>query len=185
MIRVTLFSDKPIILEGLRRMLTNSVVIAVVSESESLTDMHQQIASYQPDVVVMDAVLVMLDATLADIVRIIQSIPQPPKVLIVDLDVQIDFMVSSSQPCVFGYLLYYDAPSLLGEAIQAIANGERWASPKAKERLAQAALKQSDATNDTVTVGTDLTYREREVLLLLVEGKRDKEIGKASCRERV
>jgi len=81
-----------------------------------------------------------------------------------------DLVQRAIQAGAIGYLLKDVHPDRLAQAIRDAHDGRSTVDPTAAQALLRAAQQQPSP-------GQDLTKREREVLALLVQGKRNKEIG--------
>ena len=173
-LRVLLADDHIVMRSGLRALLDRQSNLEVVGESENGRETVELAASLNPDVIVMDVgmpVLNGIEATKA-------IVHQHPATGVVILSMHADesYVMRALKAGARGYLLKDSAATDLMSAIQAISQGKSFFSPKVSRILAEdyvRVLKQKGA-EDSYDL---LTSREREILQLLAEGKANKEVA--------
>jgi len=175
-LRVLLADDHTVMRTGLRVLLERQPNLEVVGETENGRDTIQATASLQPDVVVMDVGMPVLNG-----IEATKSIvTENPGVAVVILSMHADesYVMRALKAGARGYLLKDSAPADLLGAIQAVTQNKSFFSPKVSRILAEdyvRVLKQKGAV-DSYDL---LTSREREILQLLAEGKANKEVAAA------
>ena len=167
-IRVLLADDHWVVREGLRMYLGRDPAFEIVGEAEDGAQAVQLAVDLEPDVVLMDLLMPVLDGVSA-----IQAIRrQSTGVEIVALTSVLDDaqVVGAVRAGAIGYLVK-DARGLeLKEAIRAAAAGRVHLSPQAAARLL------SEVRTPEMP-STALTQRETEVLRLVSLGLANKEIA--------
>jgi NarL family two-component system response regulator LiaR len=140
----------------------------LVGEADSGESAVQLCVKLQPDVVLMDMVLQSMDGAAAT--RLIRK--QCPSTQVIALtSFKDEILVKSAlQAGAISYLLKGVSASELAQAIRAAHAGRPTISAEATKALIQAASQE-------VMVGPDLTEREHEVLLLMVEGLNNTQIA--------
>jgi two-component system, NarL family, response regulator NreC len=175
-LRILLADDHTVMRTGLRVLLERQPNLEVVGETENGRDTIQATASLQPDVVVMDVGMPVLNG-----IEATKSIlADNPGVAVVILSMHADesYVMRALKAGARGYLLKDSAPADLLGAIQAVTQNKSFFSPKVSRILAEdyvRVLKQKGAV-DSYDL---LTSREREILQLLAEGKANKEVAVA------
>jgi two-component system response regulator NreC len=175
-LRILLADDHIVMRTGLRALLERQPNLEVVGESENGRETVVLAASLRPDVVVMDVGMPVLNG-----IEATQTIvTQCPTIAVVILSMHADesYVMRALKAGARGYLLKDSAAEDLIGAIQAMAQGKSFFSPKVSRILAEdyvRVLKQK-GTSDTYDL---LTSREREILQLLAEGKSNKEVATA------
>ena len=167
-IRVVIVDDHLMVRRGLATFLKVSQNLELVGEADSGESAIQLCAKLQPDVVLMDMVMQNMDGAAAT--RLIRK--QCPSTQIIALtSFKDEILVKSAlQAGAISYLLKGVSASELAQAIRAAYAGRPTISAEATEALIQAA-------SQNVELGPDLTEREHEVLLLMVEGLNNTQIA--------
>lgn len=167
-IRVVIVDDHLMVRRGLATFLKVSKNLELVGEADSGESAIELCAELKPDVVLMDMVMQSMDGAAAT--RLIRK--QSPATQVIALtSFKDDILVKSAlQAGAISYLLKGVSASELAQAIQAAHAGRPTISAEATEALIQAA-------SQDVVPGHDLTEREREVILLMVEGLSNTQIA--------
>jgi two-component system, NarL family, response regulator NreC len=173
-LRILLADDHIVMRTGLRALLERQPNLEVVGESENGRETVALAASLQPDVVVMDVGMPVLNG-----IEATQTIvTQCPTIAVVILSMHADesYVMRALKAGARGYLLKDSGAADLISAIQAVSQNKSFFSPKVSRILAEdyiRVLKQKGAV-DSYDL---LTSREREILQLLAEGKANKEVA--------
>jgi NarL family two-component system response regulator LiaR len=167
-IRVVIVDDHLMVRRGLATFLKVSENLELVGEADSGESAIQLCAKLQPDVVLMDMVMQSMDGAAAT--RLIRK--QCPSAQIIALTSYKDEILvkSALQSGAISYLLKGVSASELAQAIRAAHAGRPTISSEVTQALIHAA-------SQDVVPGHDLTNREREVLLLMVEGLNNTQIA--------
>jgi DNA-binding NarL/FixJ family response regulator len=167
-IRVVIVDDHLMVRRGLATFLKVSKNLELVGEADSGESAIELCAELKPDVVLMDMVMQSMDGAAAT--RLIRK-KSPATQVIALTSFKDDILVKSAlQAGAISYLLKGVSASELAHAIQAAHTGRPTISAEATEALIQAA-------SQDVVPGHDLTEREREVILLMVEGLNNTQIA--------
>ena len=167
-IRVVIVDDHLMVRRGLATFLKVSKNLELVGEADSGESAIELCADLKPDVVLMDMVMQSMDGAAAT--RLIRK-KSPATQVIALTSFKDDILVKSAlQAGAISYLLKGVSASELAQAIQAAHAGRPTISAEATEALIQAA-------SQDVVPGHDLTEREREVILLMVEGLNNTQIA--------
>ncbi len=177
MIRVLLVDDQSIVREGLSSLLQTHSDLEVVSEAENGQVAVEQAIALQPDVILMDIRMPIMDGIAA--IRILKS--QAPKIKILVLTTFDDdrYVTQAIAHGAQGYLLK-DTPSAeLAQAIRLLNKGYSQMGPGllAKAMNNSSLQQKSNAIADIPAEFAQLTTREKEVLQLIATGHSNKEIA--------
>jgi two-component system, NarL family, response regulator NreC len=173
-LRILLADDHIVVRTGLRALLERQPNLEVVGETENGRETVELAPSLEPDVVVMDVAMPVLNGIEATKTIVTQR----PATAVVILSMHADesYVMRALKAGARGYLLKDSAAADLISAIQAVSQNKSFFSPKVSRILAEdyvRVLKQKGAV-DTYDL---LTSREREILQLLAEGKANKEVA--------
>ncbi len=167
-IRVMLVDDHLMVRRGLATFLKVFDDLELVAEAESGEAAVQLCAELLPDVVLMDMRMPDMDGPTTT--RLIRQ--QHPKVQVIALTSykEQELVQDALQAGAIGYLLKDVSAEELASAIRAAQLGRATLAPEAAQALVNAA-------NQPPAPGHDLTEREREVLVLMVEGLNNTQIA--------
>jgi len=168
---VLVCDDHAVFREGVKQILSSQPDIDVVGEAGNGLEAVQLARRLRPEVVLMDIAMPLLrgfDAT----ERIKRYCPET-KVLIFSIYEDDDMVARCLAAGASGYVLKDTPPLQLIYAIQAVRKGEKYMSPKVLKSFVTQHVNRATA----VTPYDLLSDREREVLVMLAEGKSLKEVA--------
>jgi len=176
-IRVLLADDHRILREGIRALIEDQGDMEVVGEAEDGQATVKMVAQLQPDVVVMDIAMPLLNGLEATR-QIRRDFPQV-KVLILTMHENEEYIRQVLAAGALGYVLKDAAARDLLGAIRTVYQGEAVLSPAITRLVIEDYLRWGDIRPEDATDG--LTAREREILQLIAEGYTNKEIAGILC----
>jgi len=173
-IRVLLAEGLRLVRQGLRRILEEDARLTVVGEAGTGIDAVRQCNDLKPDVVVINLSipgLRGLEAT-AEILR------ANPDIKVIILGMQLDgaYVRKAFDLGAKGYILGNADAGDLTRAVMAVAQGEAYISPGISQIILDS-LKAGTLNDTSQDPYERLTRREKEVLLLIAEGKTCREIA--------
>jgi DNA-binding NarL/FixJ family response regulator len=167
---VLVADDHMIVRTGIRHVVEGEPDLEVVGEAASGSEALSLASRLRPDVVVLD--ISMPDQSGLVVAASLRSTAHPPRVLILSMHDNPEYVLESVRAGAHGYLLKDTAGTELRNAIRAVCRGESYFSPPVASRLSAAVRGEQDHH------GLDqLTSREREVLLGIVRGRTNKQIA--------
>jgi DNA-binding NarL/FixJ family response regulator len=165
--------DHEVVREGLRALLNRRAGMTVVAEAGTVEQAISEAARMTPDVIVMD--VRMPDGSGIEACREIRQARPETKVIILTSYADEDAVFAAILAGASGYLLKQTRGSALADAIDAVVRGESLLDPavtqKVLERVRTAGQRKA---NDPLSA---LTEQEHKILLLIAEGKTNKDIA--------
>ncbi len=164
---IVLADDHAIFRRGIRKIIQEVEDFAVVGEAGDGLELLELLKSTHPDLIILDISMPNLRGLEAteEIKRLYPHI----KVLLLTMHKKKSFVQLGLKAGADGFLLKEDADSELFRAIDTIRRGDFYLSPLLANILRDLALVETETEK--------LTRREREVLKLLAEGKKPREIA--------
>ncbi|WP_067726740.1 response regulator [Oceanobacillus damuensis] len=172
MINVMIVDDHAVLRDGLKNILGLEEGLKVVGEAVNGNEALTKIKQYKPNLVLMD--INMPNTNGIEVTRIIKDSLPEIKVCILTMYSHDEYLMAAIREGADGYLLK-DAPSeQVIEAIRTIAKGESVIHPSMTKKLLSYHQQKSEFGAED---SNELSIREKEVLMCLVEGLSNKEIA--------
>lgn len=170
MIKTFIIDDHPLVREGLKQIISESLDMVVANEGGYETDTLRKISENQYDVVLMDTYFsgVPVLEFLKDIKNIRPKLP----VLVLNMRSEKDTGLRFLRAGASGCLAKECEADELKEAIRRVSQGKKHISPSLAEKIAL-----NMVTNGTQIQHEKLSKREFEVMLLIATGKSLNEIA--------
>ena len=165
--RVLLADDHTVVAQGLASLLWEEFeLVGIVGDGKALLDTAQRL---QPDVIVADMAMPVMDGLEA--LHRLKAARLDAKVIFLTMHADAQLATAALRAGASGYVLKHSAGEELITAIWAALQGRTYLTPL----IAQDVITTLMAPEKQATV--TLTPRQREVLRLIAEGRRMKEIA--------
>jgi NarL family two-component system response regulator LiaR len=168
LIRVLIVDDHDMVRKGLRVLLEDSSdlkIVGEVADGQAAVDTCRK----QPvDVVLMDMIMPRMDGIEA--ARLIREYCPDTQIIALTSSNDDSKVPQAFKAGAIGYLMKNVSGDELANAVRRAAQGQSTLAPEAAQALIT-------ATTRPPSVGYDLTEREREVLVLMIEGLNNREIA--------
>jgi DNA-binding NarL/FixJ family response regulator len=171
-ITVVLVDDHPVVRGGLRALIESFGGFEVVGEAADGEAAVREVQLHRPDVAVMDVMMPRVDGVEAT--RRITRASPGTAVLVLSMADDDDVVFSAMQAGARGYLLKGAAQEEIERALKAVVAGEAIFGPGVAARVLGVF---SHAGAGRADVFPGLTPREREVLELVAQGRRNAAIA--------
>ncbi|QLE54716.1 response regulator transcription factor [Nostoc sp. TCL26-01] len=175
MIKVLLVDDQNLIRQGLRALLELESDLEIVGEAENGQMAIDFITQLQPDVVLMDIRMPIMDGVAAT--REIQQNFPKVKVLVLTTFDDDEYVKAALQHGAMGYLLKDTPSEELAVAVRAVQRGYTQLGPGIVKKLLTQFPNTSTQTPPIPPNIAELTPREKEVLKLIAIGASNREIA--------
>lgn len=172
-IRILLADDHTLFRAGIRALLKTLGDIEVVAEASDGREALRLVGVHRPDVVLLDILMPSLNGL--DAAAQMSRACSRSRVIILSRNTDADSVLRALRAGAVGYLVKTADPAELEMAIQATTRGEKFFSSAISEHLVAACLGRLEKEQNSLE---RLTPRQREVLQLVAEGHRTKEIAK-------
>jgi DNA-binding NarL/FixJ family response regulator len=176
--RIFIAEDHTILRQGLKALLNASNDLEVVGEAEDGLDAIRKIKEITPDLVLLDLSMPKMDG-----LSVIKEISkQCPDTCILALTMYKDeeYVLEAFNSGAKGYCIKSSSHDELLVAISAVLSGKTYVSPEISDKVMEGYLETKRKVKETSSWDT-LTQREKEVLKLVGEGYRNKEIADYLC----
>ena len=176
MIKVLLVDDQGLIRQGLRALLELEPDIEIVGEAENGEQAINLVAEFQPDVVLLDIRMPIMDGVAAT--REIQKHFPKTKILVLTTFDDDEYVSAALKNGAMGYLLKDTPSEELAVAIRAVQKGYTQLGPGiVKKLLTQFSSVATTQSQPVPSSLAELTPREKEVLRLIATGASNREIA--------
>jgi DNA-binding NarL/FixJ family response regulator len=172
-LRLVVVDDHEVVREGLVSMLARRPNFQVVAEAGTAADSIELARKFKPDLVIMDVRLP--DGSGIEACREIRSEMPETKVVILTSYPDEEAVFSAIIAGASGYLLKQVRGRDLVAALEAVGRGESLLDPAVTEKVLDRVRRvATSGANDDLA---QLTAQEQRILLLVAEGKTNKEIA--------
>jgi DNA-binding NarL/FixJ family response regulator len=173
--RILLVDDHEVVRIGLRALIERHPNFEVVAEAGTAREAIERVEAYSPDVVVMD-IRLPGGSGIEACEEISEKHPNS-KVIMLTSYAEDEMLISAIRAGAAGYVLKQIGGEDLVRAIEAVGRGEALLDPAVTQRIFQEVRKA--AKEEEASAFSALTKQERHVLLLVSEGRTNREIAKA------
>ena len=176
--RIVIAEDHTILREGLRSLLSHNPEFEIVGEAEDGREAIQCVEKFKPDLILTDLSMPRMNGMEA--IREIKRQSPKTKVLVLTVHKAEEYILSTLKAGADGYLLKESTHAELVMAVKKVLSGKRYMSPEISEMVIEGYL-EGRKTLKARTSWETLTHREREILKLIAEGYKNKEIADDLC----
>lgn len=178
MIRVLLVDDEELVRFGLRTVLEAAGDVEVVGEAGNGAEGVRAARELQPDVVLVDIRMPVLDGLAAT--EQLLALPHPPQVAVLTTFYLDEYVYAALAAGAAGFLLKDTPPREIAAAVRAVAEGTATLSPKVTATLIESYVGRRAAPRRAAALSrvAALSEREREVLSLLGTGDSNADLAR-------
>jgi two-component system nitrate/nitrite response regulator NarL len=172
-IRILIADDHPIFRDGLRKLLTSDDNITIVGEASNGQEAIQLLSKLKPDILLLD--LRMPDKDGIQVLEEVNFETLPTRVIILTATEDDRDVIRAMRMGARGVVLKQSATDLLVKSIHKVYAGEIWLDQRMTSEVMKAFAKSSEGGPRREK--PLLSDREKEIVQLVAQGFRNKEIG--------
>lgn len=180
--RIVLAEDHRILREGLRAIFASEPDLELAGEATDGREAIDQARELQPDLVILDLSMPRMDGLAA--LKEIKRVAPQTRVLIMTVHRTEEYVFQAIEDGADGYLLKDASATELLLAVRSVLAGDHYLSAAVATQVVGAFLNRKgarEAGSRPRSALETLSTREREVLKLVAEGYRSREIGEFLC----
>ncbi|HKX43695.1 MAG TPA: response regulator transcription factor [Burkholderiaceae bacterium] len=165
MVRILVADDHAVVRHGLRQLFSLAPEFNVVAEAKNAWEAIERLREGGVDVLLMDMSMPGLSGI--DLIR--RARAEAPRVPLLVLSMHADWQIAARaiKAGASGYLTKDSEPEVLIEAIRQVSKGGNFIDPTLATRM----VFQSGGGSDAETPSAEMTDREYQVFLALVQGR--------------
>ena len=175
---IVIAEDYTILREGLRSLISSNPDFEVVAEAGDGQEAINFVEKLKPDLILMDLSMPRMNGM--DAIREIRRRVPETKIVVLTIHKTEEYILEALKAGADGYVLKDVTHDELIMAAKNVLRGKRYLSPGISETVLEGYL-QGRKTVKHQTSWETLTHREREVLKLIAEGYRNKQIAEYLC----
>ena len=172
--RLVIAEDHTVVRDGLRSLFNLENDLEVVGEAGDGMEVLRCINQTNPDLVVLDLSMPKMDGI--SVIKEINKQSMNIKILILTMHRDEEFILETFRSGAHGYCLKTSSGKEVLMAIRAVLSGKQYVSPEISGKILEGYL-ESKKTIKEKSSWELLTQREKEILKLVGEGYKNKEIS--------
>ena len=177
-LRIVLAEDHTILREGLRALLSADPNFEIIGEAQDGREAVRCVEKLEPDLLLMDLSMPRMSGM--DAIREIKKRYPEIKIIALTVHKTEEYLLNTLQAGADGYVLKDATHDELVLAIKNVMGGKSYLSPGVSERVIEGYLEGRESSR-SMSPWERLSQREREVLKLIAEGYKNKEIAEDLC----
>jgi DNA-binding NarL/FixJ family response regulator len=177
-LKIVLAEDHTILREGLRALLSADPGFEIIGEAQNGREAVRCVERLEPDLLLMDLSMPRMSGM--DAIREIKNRYPDIKIIALTVHKTEEYLLTTLKAGADGYVLKDATHEELVMAIKNVMSGKSYLSPGVSEKVIEGSLEGRES-NRSLSPWETLSQREREVLKLIAEGFKNKEIAEDLC----
>ena len=178
-IRILIADDHPIVRDGLRKLLNLEDDFDVIGEASDGREVLDRMQELNPDILLLDLRMPNLDGLAA--LQVLQQSNNKTKVIVLTASEDKNEFVQAMKLGCSGIVLKQTAPDLIIKSIRKVFGGEIWldshTTAAVMRQFAAPGEAGSSPTGGKTRERSPLSQREREIVQLVAQGFKNKEMA--------
>ncbi len=176
-IKIILLDDHQLVRDGIKSLLKNDTGIEIIGEASNAYELFNILKQNIPDIVLLDISLPTMSGI--EVAKILSTENPNIKKIILSMYTSEDFIFNSLKAGINGYLPKNTTKEELLKAIYEVYRGYEYFSKDISDTILKSYVKSAKYGNNISENKLDnLTNREQEILLYVVEGMTNPDISK-------
>jgi DNA-binding NarL/FixJ family response regulator len=176
--RIVIAEDHTILREGLRALLSSNPDFEIVGEAQDGREAIRCVEKLKPHLILTDLSMPRMNGM--DAIREIRRKSPETKILVLTVHKTEEYILATLQAGADGYLLKDSTHAELLAAVRHVLSGKHYISPGISDKVLDGYLEGRKSLKIRTSWET-LTQREREILKLIAEGYKNKQIADDLC----
>ncbi len=177
-LKIVLAEDHTILREGLRALLAADPGFEIIGEAPNGREAVRCVERLEPDLLLMDLSMPRMSGM--DAIREIKNRYPEIKIIALTVHKTEEYLLTTLKAGADGYVLKDATHDELVMAIKNVMSGKSYLSPGVSEKVIEGYLEGRESSR-SLSPWETLSQREREVLKLIAEGFKNKEIAEDLC----
>ena len=170
--RLILADDHPIVLDGLESLFRLQPDFQVVARCKDGEEALGAVREHRPDVLLLDIRMPGMDGL--GVLRALKKEKLPTRVVLLTVGLDEEDVLEAIRLGVKGVVLKEMAPQLLVECVRKVHAGGEWLEKRSVSRALDKLLRREASAREVARL---LTAREIEIVRMVAEGLRNKEVA--------
>lgn len=175
---ILIAEDHTILRDGLKALISSNPDLQVSGEAKDGLEAIRYAEALKPDLVLMDLSMPKMSGMAA--IHQIKKISPESKILVLTVHRSEEYILAALKAGADGYVLKDATHNELMVAIEGVLSGNSFLSPGISDKIIEGYL-EGKKTLKTSSSWESLTHREREILKMIAEGFRNKDIAENLC----
>jgi DNA-binding NarL/FixJ family response regulator len=178
-IRILIADDHPILRDGLRKLLVLEPEFEVVGEAADGREALEKVSQLRPDILMLDLRMPNLDGL--NVLGVMKELSEKPRVIVFTASQDTKEYVQAMKLGCSGIVVKAVAPDQIVVAIRKVHGGEIWLDTATMavvmRHFSSGRLPDGSMANNTGRDRNPLSTREREIVVLIAQGYKNKEMA--------
>jgi DNA-binding NarL/FixJ family response regulator len=173
-VKILIVEDNQLFREGLKSLLASNTDYELIAEAQDGLEALRQVRKKRPDFILLDLSMPRLSGI--SVIKEVKSIYPDIKILALTIHESDEFVLQAFDAGANGYCVKDSSRHDLQNAIRTVLAGKMYISPEITDQVMEGYLESSRKLKKQTDWDT-ITRREREILKLVAEGYKNRQIA--------